>query len=323
MKRIKYMAIVFLSAAVLSLISYPEIKKEEIEIKIGRGSNLEKISEILHENNIIKDKPGFKIMTILDGSSSELSFGWYRMEKYSNPRKILTMLKKGQRMTVKVTIPEGLSSSQTINLIGQNCDVDIKELYGLLNDRQFLDDLGVKSGNPEGYLFPDTYIFYRSEEPRSIIKRMINRLNSVLKHDRLYRIDTMSFTSHQILTIASMIEREAVIEREKPLIASVIYNRLKKGMKLQIDATILYSLGYHKPRIYFKDLKVDSPYNTYKHRGLPPGPIANPGYQSILAAIHPADTDYLYYVADGKGGHIFTDNFSEHKEAKRKARKNW
>ena len=322
MKRIKISCIPLITAIILLPVSFPEIYLGEVEIKIKRGKNLSDIANLLAESRIIEDRYGFRVLGTLSRKSSMLSYGWYELELYQNPRLVINMLSKGQRMTIRITIPEGLTMDGTLNLLAKKSDINIEKMDSLIKDKDFIISLGLNVNSLEGYLFPDTYIFYKSEDPEKVIRKMVYNLSSILKPGFWIRINSMRFDSKEILTIASLIEKEAMVDREKPIIASVIYNRLKKGMKLQIDATVLYALGYSKGRVYFKDLKVNSPYNTYIHKGLPPGPIANPGYQSILAATHPGRTDYFYYVATGKGDHIFTKTFKEHKTAKFKIRRN-
>ncbi len=322
MKRIKISCIPLITAIILLPVSFPEIYLGEVEIKIKRGKNLSDIANLLAESRIIEDRYGFRVLGALSRKSSMLSYGWYELELYQNPRLVINMLSKGQRMTIRITIPEGLTMDGTLNLLAKKSDINIEKMDSLIQDKDFIISLGLNVNSLEGYLFPDTYIFYKSEDPEKVIRKMVYNLSSILKPGSRIRINSMRFDSKEILTIASLIEKEAMVDREKPIIASVIYNRLKKGMKLQIDATVLYALGYSKGRVYFKDLKVNSPYNTYIHKGLPPGPIANPGYQSILAATHPGRTDYFYYVATGKGDHIFTKTFKEHKTAKFKIRRN-
>ena len=322
MKIIKILCTPLYIAFLLLPITFSNINLGEIAIKIEKGGNLSEITALLADNRIIEDRYGFRILSILSNKASKLSYGWYILKIYQDPRSVLSMLSKGQRMTVSVTIPPGFTVKQTLNFLAAKTDIDVEGVDSLLYDVEFIKALGINANSLEGYLFPDTYIFYRSENPKRVIKKMVSNLISILEPDSKFRIDSRELSSHEILTIASLIEKEAMLEREKPIIASVIYNRLKKGMRLQIDATVLYALGYWKVRVYYKDLEVDSPYNTYKYRGLPPGPIANPGYQTILSATHPAKTDYLYYVATGRGDHIFTKTLKEHNKAKFEIRKN-
>jgi len=320
--RIKAILVITAIGIILYPLAIPPRYKTAV-IKIDEGDNLSIISRKLKEARIIQDRIGFKIMVIVLKKSTSLTHGWYRFELYENPREILKSLLKGKRLTVRIKIPEGLKINQMIYALRRHKDTDINiaRIDSLIRDTNFIRKLGIKETTLEGYLFPDTYIFFKGEKAENVIERMVTRLFEILKPSQEFKIKSMTFNTHEILTIASMIEREAMTYREKPIIASVIYNRLEKNMPLQIDATVLYSLGYHKSRVLYKDLRIKSPYNTYRNRGLPPGPIASPGFQSIMAALHPAKTDYLYYVATGKGDHIFSETFEEHIKAREKVKK--
>jgi UPF0755 protein len=312
----------------IGFILYPTVmspKYEDAIIKIEEGDNLNIISRKLKEARIIQDRLGFKLMVVVFKKSTCLSYGWYKFNKYEDPREILKSLIKGRRLTVKVAIQEGLKVNETIYAFRRHkeADIDIPKLKTLIEDTNFIKKLGINQPNMEGYLFPDTYIFYKGEKPENIIKKMVSKLFEVIKPSQRFKIKSMEFSAHEILTIASMVEREAMVDREKPIIASVIYNRLEKNMPLQIDATVIYALGMHKTRVMYKDLRVKSPYNTYRNRGLPPGPIASPGFQSIMAALHPSRTNYLYYVATGKGDHIFSETYKEHVKAKKKVKNSY
>ncbi|MBN1694080.1 endolytic transglycosylase MltG [candidate division WOR-3 bacterium] len=314
-----------LAIIAIGFILYPTVmspKYEEAIIKIDEGDNLNIISRKLKEAGIIQDRIGFKLMVVVFKKSTCLSYGWYKFKKYEEPEEILKSLIKGRRLTVKVAIQEGLKVNETIYAFRRHkdADIDISKMKTLVEDTNFIKALGINQPTMEGYLFPDTYIFYKGEKPENIIRKMVSKLFEVVKPSQKFKIKSMEFSAHEILTIASMVEREAMVDREKPIIASVIYNRLEKNMPLQIDATVIYALGMHKTRVMYKDLRVKSPYNTYRNRGLPPGPIASPGFQSIMAALHPSRTNYLYYVATGKGDHIFSETYKEHVEAKKKVR---
>jgi len=319
--RIKAILIIIAIGIILHPLATPS-KKEYAIIKIEEGDNLNIISRKLKGARIIQDRIGFKLMVVTFKKSTSLSYGWYKFKIYEDPREILKNLIKGRRLTVKVTIPEGLKINETINAFRRHKDTDINtvELDSLTKDTSFIKKLGINKRTLEGYLFPDTYIFYKGEKAENIIKKMVSSLYAILKPSQKIKIKSMNFDAYEIITIASMIEREAMIDREKPIIASVIYNRLEKNMPLQIDATILYALGRHKRKVLYKDLRVKSPYNTYRNRGLPPGPIASPGFQSIVSALHPSRTNYLFYVATGKGDHIFSKTYEEHIKAKKKVR---
>ncbi len=309
----------------IGFILYPVTKSPKYEdaiIKIDEGDNLNIISRKLKEARIVQDRIGFKIMVMAFKKSTCLSYGWYKFNIYEDPREILKTLIKGKRLTVKVAIPEGLKVNETIYAFRRHkdADIDIAKLKSLTGDTSFIKKLGINHPTMEGYLFPNTYIFYKGEKPEKVIEKMVSNLFDIIKPSQKFTIKSMRFTAHEILTIASMIEREAMVDREKPIIASVIYNRLEKNMPLQIDATVIYALGEHKSRVTYRDLRVKSPYNTYRNKGLPPGPIASPGFQSIMAALHPSRTNYLFYVATGRGDHIFSKTYKEHKKITEKIR---
>jgi len=319
--RIKAILIIIAIGIILYPLATPS-KKEYAIIKIEEGDNLNILSRKLKGARIIQDRLGFKLMVVVFKKSTSLSYGWYKFKIYEDPREVLKSLLIGKRLTVKIVIPEGLKINETINAFRRHKDTDINtaKLDSLTKDTSFIKKLGINKITLEGYLFPDTYIFYKGEKAENIIKKMVSSLYTILKPSQKIKIKSMNFDAYEIMNIASMIEREAMIDREKPIIASVIYNRLEKNMPLQIDATILYALGRHKRKVLYKDLRVRSPYNTYRNRGLPPGPIASPGFQSIVSALHPSRTNYLFYVATGRGDHIFSKTYKEHLKAKKKVR---
>jgi UPF0755 protein len=315
-----------LTIIAIGTILYPLVNPPRYQtavIKIDEGDNLNIISKKLKTARIIQDRIGFKIMVIALKKATSLNYGWYRFEIYENPREVLKSLLQGKRLTVRIKIREGLKTNETIWALRRykDTDIDVAKIDSLIRDTAFIKKLGIDEPTLEGYLFPDTYIFFKGEKAENVVKRMVSRLFDIVKPSQKFKIKSKTFNTHEILTIASMIEREAMVDREKPIIASVIYNRLEKNMPLQIDATVLYALGYHKTRVLYKDLRIKSPYNTYRNRGLPPGPIASPGFQSIMATLHPAKTDYLYYVATGKGDHIFSETYKEHIKSKKKVNK--
>jgi UPF0755 protein len=317
--RIKAILIILAIAIILRTVAISP-KNEYVVMKIDEGDNLDIISKKLKEEKVIQDRVGFKLLVIWKDKSRSLSYGWYKFTVYENPREVLKSLLQGKRLTVKIVIPEGLKINETLNAFRRHKDTDINiaRLDSLTRDTNFIKKLGINAPTLEGYLFPDTYIFYKGEKAENIIKKMVSSLQTILKPSENFEIKSMEFDAHEIIIIASMIEREAMTDREKPIIASVIYNRLLKDMPLQIDATIIYALGQHRRRVLYKDLKIKSPYNTYLNTGLPPGPIASPGSQSIISALHPAKTNYLYYVATGRGDHIFSETYKEHMKAKKK-----
>lgn len=308
--------------------------KQEIEIEIPIGSSVSTIGKILEENGIIKSGRVFKYYVKFK-NEADFQAGEYQMSKAMTFPEIIDSLKTGrlmQEVVFKMTIPEGKQLEQIAAIIAKNTDLKAEAVFKQLNDRAFIDRLVEKYPDVlskeifqkdvkyplEGYLFPATYPFYK-ENPTvdEIIGTMLDKTREVLK-TYAGQMAEMDYTPHKLLTMASLIEEEATQQTEREKIASVFYNRLEVGMPLQTDPTVLYALGEHKSRTLYKDLEVDSPYNTYKYKGLPPGPIANAGEVSIEAALNPAKTDYYYFLATSTGEVIFTKTLDAHNREKAK-----
>jgi len=288
------------------------------DILIPKGATTSQIAKILYDNNLIKNRTLFILMIKFKGFETKLKAGEYLLNTNMSLYTIIDNLLKGSgEEGVRVVIPEGYTIRQIAEKLSE---------LGLVNKDRFiyLADKGdfnfeflksIPKNRPhrlEGYLFPDTYIIKKGATEEEIITMMLKRFNEVFKKEYYDRAKEIGETQDKIIIIASLIEKEAVIPDDRPMIAGVIYNRLKKGMKLQIDASVLYALGGHKDVVLYKDLEVDSPYNTYKYEGLPIGPICNPGLKSIEAALYPAKHDYYYYVAKEDGSHIFSKTYKEH-----------
>ena len=239
--------------------------------------------------------------------------GVYDLSPRESPARILERLVRGDVATVKVTFPEGWTLAQMAERLDERGLVE-EDAFLLLVTRQG-DTLRASFRVPahlEGYLFPDTYAFPVGVDARAIAQQMLSNFERRVAQGRADEIKRSGRPLSEIVTIASLIEREAAAAKDRPLIAGVIYNRLERGMPLQIDATVQYARGAHKARLLYRDLLVDSPYNTYKISGLPPGPIASPGMASIEAALAPAESEYLYYVARADGSHVFGRTLAEH-----------
>lgn len=223
----------------------------------------------------------------------------------------------GHAAAVWITVPEGFTAAQIARRLASHGLVDAP-LFSSVVASTHLRFGNARSRGLEGYLFPDTYLVPRHTSATAVAALMTSQFMRELPSGYLDRARRLGFSVPQIVTIASMIEREAKVDGERPIIAGVIYNRLHRGMRLEIDATIEYALPNHKQQLSFEDLALDSPYNTYKHAGLPPTPIANPGRRSLLAAFYPAAVDYLYYVYRGHGRHQFSRTLQEQQAAERK-----
>jgi len=293
-----------------------------VTVRVPRGASAGKIGAILAESRVIRSPLGFKMLAHLTGKASRLKPGAYRISGSMTPPKILDMMAKGETCATWITIPEGFTVRQIAHRLASE---------KLVNEDRFLDlalhgGSSFRTGFPhpagslEGYLFPDTYLIAPGSSEEAIISDMLVCFQRRVA-DGLGPGAGEGLNLHQIITLASLIEREARVSKDRPLVSAVLRNRLQRGMRLECDATVLYALGEHKERVFYRDLEVDSPYNTYRNAGLPPGPIANPGLACIRAAVNPARADYLYYVARPDGSHIFSRTLEEHNRAKQIARR--
>lgn len=307
-------------------------KEKQIEIPIG--SSASSIGRILEKNGIIKDARVFKYYVKLKNETGFMA-GDYAMSPSMTLPEIITSLKTGKvvdEVVFKMTIPEGKQLEQIAAIIAEKTNRNAEDVFKKLNDKEFIKTLMAKYPDLlteeifnknikyplEGYLFPATYSFYK-EDPsiEEIVTVMLNKTVSVLKDYRA-EMEEQNMSVHQLLTMASLIEEEATEKVDRDQISSVFYNRLKVGMPLQTDPTVLYAQGEHKSKVVYKDLEIDSPYNTYKYPGLTPGPIANAGISSIEAALIPADSDYLYFLATSTGEVLFSKTLQEHNQKKAK-----
>lgn len=291
--------------------------KEKVVVTIPRGANTYQISYLLEEKGLIKNRRAFVCYTRLTGLDSKLKSGKYSLSPGYTVPELVNLLVAGTKDTVVFTVPEGYTIEQICKLLEEKGLVERELFYYLVSKGDFsfpfVEDLPEGPARLEGYLFPDTYHVGSNSSEREIIRLMLQRFwREMQELDFPRKAAEKGLTLHEAVTIASMVEREAKVDRERPIIAGVIFNRLKLGMPLQIDATVQYALKGHRSKLYYKDLKVDSPYNTYRITGLPPGPIGAPGRKSLLAVLEPEKTDYLYYVAKPDGTHAFAKTLQEH-----------
>lgn len=284
---------------------------------IPRGTNLSRIASGLEEKQIIPAKNTFILAAHLMSKDKSLKAGVFDLQQAKDYRSLLNILSNPQAHSIRVTIPEGYQTKQIAALLAKQLNFTAAEFMQYLNDKAFLQQLGIQSASLEGYLFPDTYDFIDTDDPPMVIHRMVNHLFQILDDSLLNEIAASKRSLHNVLTLASIVEGECIIDEERPIVASVYLNRLHRRMRLESDPTIQYILPDGPRRLLKSDIEIDSPYNTYRRRGLPPGPINNPGFRSILAAIRPADTNYLYMVAVGDGSHSFTHDYDEFLKAKR------
>jgi UPF0755 protein len=298
--------------------------KESARVRVVRGDTLSDVAAKLEEAGVIESAFLFEVQARYEGYGTEIKTGRYTVRPGQDSGEILHELTVGQAApTITVTIPEGLTIEETAATVAADSSVpaDEFEAAALRTDYgyAFLDDSDVRT--TEGYLFPAKYDFEKGVTARQIVDRLLEQyLLETQDLDFAEAKERLELTEDQVVTVASLIEKEAASPEEKPLIASVIYNRMRKDTPLQIDATIQYALKRPKANLSLADLKVDSPYNTYENKGLPPGPICSPGKDSLQAALNPANTDYLYYVLEANGEeHFFTRSYDDFLREKEKA----
>ncbi len=315
-----FLAIAFVLGMKLSTIFLAKEKEapQLVSIQIERGASPVAIADTLYKNGLIERKEDFLLAVKIFRQHKNLKAGYYQLQKGLSPYQLMKIIAEGKTARIRVTIPEGYTSFEIASLLQKKLGLDSAKFIKLVNDKKFIRSLSIKSHSLEGYLFPDTYFFDWGIDEKSVIKIMTRELKVRLADSLLTKIKDSGWTLHQILTLASLIEGEAMVDSERPIVSAVYRNRLQKGILLQADPTIQYIIPDGPRRLLNKDLQIDSPYNTYKYPGLPPGPVNNPGLKSIIAAIYPADVDYLYFVARGDGSHIFSKNLKDHLRAKRK-----
>ncbi len=287
---------------------------------IPKGAGVRQIKTILGREGVIKDDLRFLILARLTDSSNRLRAGEFAIARNLHPGEVLKILEQGEVVQHPLTIPEGLTILQTASIYAQSGWVDQEEFLALCKDPAFIHSLGIQQEQLEGYLFPDTYLLVRGKsDSRTIITTMANRFLAVWREVSAGQSTTMS--RHEIVTLASIIEKETADPKERPLIAGIFLNRLKRSMRLQSDPTVIYGLNDFSGNLTRKDLKRETPYNTYVIKGLPPGPICNPGRAAIEAVFHPAESDALYFVSKNDGTHVFSRSLNEHNRAVRKYQK--
>ncbi|MCS6875160.1 MAG: endolytic transglycosylase MltG [Pyrinomonadaceae bacterium] len=284
-------------------------------VEIPKGAGTDKILDILVSEGILRSRYPVLIYLKLWGIEGKLKAGEYQFASPITPLQVISELEKGQEKIIKLTIPEGWTRFDIAKRLAEKLPTEPpmneKQILELMNDVSLIKDFDPLAQNLEGYMYPDTYILPAGAKPSDAIKRMVEQFRRVWRPEWTEKARQMGFEPRQIVIIASLIETETKIESEKPLVASVIYNRLRRNIPLGIDQTVVYIAKMENRwdgTIHLSDIEVNSPYNTRKFVGLPPGPIASPSKSSIEAALNPAQTDYLYYVLDAErrdGSHKF------------------
>jgi UPF0755 protein len=292
-----------------------------VRVTIPAGSTFTTAVDSLSRAHVVSAPRLFRLYASVRKRDRSLKAGTYVFERGASWNDVLDALTRGKGLVHTVTIPEGFALSSIAPALGRALSVPPESVLVAASDTALLHKLDLPVTTLEGYLFPDTYTFADGTTPREAVGMMVAEFEKVWKPEWDARLQTLAMSRNDIVTLASIIEKEARLAEERPVISAVYHNRLKKGMLLQADPTVQYALGRHVDRVLYKDLEVDSRYNTYKHPGLPPGPIASPGAASLEAALYPANVPYLYIVAAADGHHEFRQTYAEHNEAKQQIKK--
>lgn len=289
-----------------------------IKIQIPQGSTVSDVSDILKKQNIISSERMFNMAVWVMGHERNLPAGTYSLNAAQTNKQIIQQLVYGDPNLKRVTIYEGWNIHQIADELERVLGIKADDFKDLCRDKFLLQKWNIAHESFEGFLFPDTYFFIDKEKPETVISTMVKEYQDHMTDSLINRASALRMNETEVVTLASIIEGEALHNEERPIIAGVYHNRLKKHMKLQADPTIQYIIEDGPRRLLNSDLKIDSPYNTYLYAGLPPGPINNPGIQSIMAALYPEENDFLYFVAKGDGYHTFSVTEEDHFNAKLK-----
>ncbi|MBE0478021.1 endolytic transglycosylase MltG [Candidatus Aerophobetes bacterium] len=307
----------FLIILIVSYFFIPSFSRKKVLIRIPPGVTSTQISYILKENKIITNPYFFSLMVKILKYDTSLKAGVY---EFTSPTffSVVDKLLKGKVKTYRVTFPEGLPKWEVANLLAEKQIVDRQNFLQLVDNAEYFYQrfpwLDAKD-SLEGYLFPDTYDFVLEENPVGVVGKFLTKFEQTILplYHKMSRDNALSL--HELIILASIIEKEAVVSFERPMIAGVFYNRLNRGMRLRADPTVKYALGSFNVRLDTQMLIYPSPYNTYIYSGLPPGPICSPGVDSIKAALEPAQVNYLYFVSRKDGTHEFSTTYQEHLQA--------
>jgi len=289
-------------------------------VTIPRGAPFRVTAESLAVHGLVGNARLFRVYAKLRGRDRSIRYGTYMLAAGASWNELLDDLLRGKGIVHTVTIPEGLDLSQIIPLLAEALELSRDSLETAVRDSALRHALDVPTPSLEGYLFPDTYTFPDHVTALEAVTAMVHRFEALWKPEFDVALDSLKMSRHDVITLASIVEREVRKREEGPVVAAVYLNRLRARIPLQADPTVTYALGKRPGRVYFKDLRVNSPYNTYKVQGLPPGPIGSPGLASISATLHPAKVPYRYFVAHPDGHHEFRRTYAEHLEAIRMVR---
>ncbi|HEY7317426.1 MAG TPA: endolytic transglycosylase MltG [Candidatus Binatia bacterium] len=286
-----------------------------VDIRIEQGEPFSMVVRKLRDQKVVSNDKLFSLWARYSGSEKKIHWGFYRFELPLSPAEVLNRMVQGKGLFQRVTIPEGLTVNEVADLLAKMGIVSEERFLAAAQDPELLASLGLEGKGVEGYLFPNTYSFIPETPAREIILQMTEQFRKSVEPLAGQKMEDNNLTPYEIVTLASMIEKETGVEAERPLISAVFHNRLKLKMPLQSDPTVIYGMKGFNGNLTRKDLHASSPYNTYRIPALPPGPICNPGLSSLRAALHPAPVPFLYFVSKNDGTHYFSDNLEAHSQA--------
>jgi UPF0755 protein len=295
----------------------------EARVVVPKGASLRVAADSLARAGVVENATAFRLYALLKGRDRSIRAGTYLFKPGVSWREVLSDLNGGKGIEHSVTVVEGWSLNQIVPQIARALGAPLDSVQAAVRDTSLLRTLDVPTPTLEGYLFPDTYVFPEGATARQAVRTMVARYQKVWQPEWNEQLQRQAMSRNDVMSLAAIVEKEARLPEERPVIAAVYLNRLKAGMLLQADPTVQYAIGHHVARVYYKDLEIDSPYNTYKYKGLPPGPIASPGKPAIVAALYPAHVPFRFFVAHPDGHHEFTTNFSQHSVAVKAARREW
>ncbi|MCK5783347.1 MAG: endolytic transglycosylase MltG [Desulfobacterales bacterium] len=311
-------AAVYFFLDIMTYARRPADLNNEKVVAIHPGEGLSATAKKLNQDGIIVHPEKFRMFARLKGYDKKIKAGEFLLSSAMSPDTILNTIVNGKVILHKLTIPEGYNIRQVANLVAREGLATEEDFILAASDASLTKKMSIGGKTFEGYLFPDTYYFPKGTPPRKIISIMAKRFRSVFNPKWIHRAEELGFSVHEITTLASIIEKETGAAFERPIISSVFHNRLKKHMRLETDPTVIYGIDDFDGNITRKHLKRMTPYNTYRIKGLPPGPIANPGLKAIEAALYPDDTRFLYFVSKRDTTHKFSTNIKDHNMAVRK-----
>lgn len=289
---------------------------QPIMVNIPPGATLKQISNKLKDRNLIRSASSFRLLANIQKQQTQIQIGEYELNQSMLPMDILVTITSGKTILHPVTIPEGYRITDIAELLAEQNLADRNKFIKESRKTEWINSLNIPSDSLEGYLFPETYHFSKYTSERKIIHTMVDTFKKrVINQELLDQVRRSNFSLHEIVILASLIEKETGMNEERKRISSVFHNRLRKNMRLQTDPTVIYAIDGFDGNIRKKDLNIDSPYNTYRYKGLPPGPIASPGLGSITAALNPIKTNHLYFVSRKDGSHHFSSSLEEHNRA--------